>query len=128
MGPENAAGDQLTFMGRQLSPSFQMRTVSVAPGATHAYVEADWTDALVVVERGEIELECVDGERRTFTRGNTLWLVGLPLRALHNPGFETTLLVAVSRRPTRVTLFMAVPKKSPHGPISFQPALRPSDS
>jgi quercetin dioxygenase-like cupin family protein len=128
MVPENAAGDTLTFMGRQLSPSFQMRTVSVAPGATQAYVEAEWVDSLVVVERGEIELECVDGERRTFTRGNSMWLVGLPLRALHNPGFEPAVLVAVSRRPTRVTLFMAVPKRSPHGPISFQPRRRLSGS
>jgi hypothetical protein len=128
MSPEKPARDRLTFLARQLSPSFERRTISVAPGLARAYVETDWTDSLVVVERGEIELESLDGRRQRFVRGDSLWLCGLPLRLLRNPGTEPALLVAVSRRPARLTLFMAVSKKSPHGPISFRPAHRLRDS
>src|ERR671930_294760 len=128
MGPEKPGRDRLSFLGRQLSPSFERRTVSVAPGHARAYLEADWADSLVVVERGEIELECLDGKRQRFVRGDSLWLCGLPLKLLRTPGSEPALLVAVSRRPARLTLFMAVSKKSPHGPISFQPGRRLRDS
>ena len=88
----------LSFLGRRLPPSFQLRVVAVAPGSERAYVEAEWRDALVVVERGEIEVECLGGARRWFRCGDVLWLTGLPLRALHNSGHEPAVLVAVSRR------------------------------
>ena len=38
------------------------------------------------------------GSRLRLERGTVLWLVGLPLRALHNGGVEAALLLAVSRR------------------------------
>jgi hypothetical protein len=76
---------------------FEVRVVAVAPGRTRAYDEAEWTDALVIVEHGRIELEGLGGSRRTFERGAVLWLVGLPLRALHNHGHEPALMVAVTR-------------------------------
>ena len=49
-----------------------------------------------MVERGEIELECLAGNRLRCGAGAVLWLVGLPLRALHNRGSETAVLAAVS--------------------------------
>jgi hypothetical protein len=76
---------------------FERRAVVVAPGSMLPYVEADWHDALVVVDSGEIELECQDGTRRRFAGGDVLYLSGLPLRALHNSGAEPALLAAVSR-------------------------------
>jgi quercetin dioxygenase-like cupin family protein len=79
-------------------PAFVLRAVAVAPGCKRAYDEAEWRDAIVVVERGEIELECLGGTSQRFRRGDLLWLTGLPLRALHNRGRESALLVAVSRR------------------------------
>jgi hypothetical protein len=78
-------------------PSFLVRRIVVAPGTDRPYVEADWADALVVVESGGVELECTGGTRRRFGRGDMLWLIGLPLRALHNRGRVPTVLVAVSR-------------------------------
>jgi hypothetical protein len=77
---------------------FDVRAVGVEPGGHRIYHEAEWSDALVLVRCGEIELECVSGARHRFRRGDLLWLTGLPLRALHNRGPEATLLVAVSRR------------------------------
>lgn len=79
-------------------PGFAFRAVAVEAGGERIYDEAEWHDALVVVTRGEIELECLGGSRRRFERGDVLWLVGLPLRSLHNGGDEPAVLVAVSRR------------------------------
>jgi hypothetical protein len=76
---------------------FDVRRVAVAPGCALAYDEADWRGALVVVEQGRIELEGMGGGRRTFERGAVLWLVGLPLRALHNHGPERAVMVAFTR-------------------------------
>jgi hypothetical protein len=75
----------------------EVRLVAVAPGRSRAYDEAEWRDALVIVEYGQIELEGLNGSRQTFERGDVLWLVGLPLRALHNRGREPALMVGVSR-------------------------------
>jgi hypothetical protein len=76
---------------------FEVRRVAVAPGRSRAYDEAEWSGALVVVARGRVELEGLSGARRTFEAGAALWLVGLPLRALHNHGREPALMVAFTR-------------------------------
>jgi len=90
--------ERLSFLGRLLPSGFEMRVVVVDPGDTRVYRETDWRDALVVVERGEIQLEGAGGGRRDFSTGDVLCLVGLSLRALHNPGLEPAVLVAVSRK------------------------------
>ena len=77
---------------------FEVRWVRVLPGCTRAYDEAEWQDALVVIERGAIELEGSSGNRHHFGRGDVLSLAGLSLRALRNPGREPALLLAVARR------------------------------
>jgi hypothetical protein len=77
---------------------FDRRVVAVPPGAARHYDEADWRDALVLVARGEIELEARSGRRARFARGSVLSLAGLRLRALHNHGVEPAELVAVRRR------------------------------
>jgi hypothetical protein len=89
--------ERISFLDAELPPGFELELVSVEPGATRPYRDADWWDALVVVEHGEIELECVRGGRRRFDTGAVMWLAGLPLVALHNPGPEPVLLAAVSR-------------------------------
>ena len=75
----------------------RMRVVAVAPGDERPYDEDEWRDALVLVRSGEIELRGVSGARSSFGRGDLLYLQGIPLRALHNPGSEPAVLVAVSR-------------------------------
>jgi len=91
-------GDRLTFLGKRLPAAFEAREITVSPGHERAYDEAEWRDALVVLERGEIELECFGGASQHLQRGAVVWLTGLPLRALHNHGKEDAVLVAVSRR------------------------------
>ncbi|HEX6679144.1 MAG TPA: hypothetical protein VF063_00730 [Gaiellaceae bacterium] len=92
--------EAVSLVGRTLPPRFRRVKTAVAPGATRPYDEAEWRDALVVVERGEIELECVAGTCGTFRRGAILWLTGLPVRALHNRGRDPAVLVAIFRRGT----------------------------
>jgi hypothetical protein len=89
--------DRLSIAGRRLPPAFVRREVVVPPGSARPYDPAEWEDAIVVVERGEIELECRAGHLARFRRGDILWLTGLPLRVLRNHGGEPAVLVAVSR-------------------------------
>ena len=77
--------------------AFVRRLVTIEPGGVVAYDDADWRDAIVFVEDGEIVLECVRGGARRFRRGDILWLEGLPLRCVRNPGAVRTRLLAVSR-------------------------------
>lgn len=53
---------------------------------------------MVVVERGEIGLECMHGGRRTFGAGSVLWTVGLDLVSIHNGGDTPVVLSVVQRR------------------------------
>ncbi len=88
----------LPFIRGPLAATFERRVVVVAPGQALPYREAEWRGALVVVEVGQIELECRVGGLRRFGSGDILWMDGLALRWLRNPGRDSTVLVAVSRR------------------------------
>lgn len=72
-------------------------TVRIDPGAAADYTAADWADALVVVERGELEVECCSGQRARFAAGAVLTLVGLPVRRLYNPCSEPLVLALAAR-------------------------------
>jgi hypothetical protein len=78
--------------------AFTRRELVLAPGDRRVYDAAEWRDALVVVKRGELDIECRAGGRMRFVAGDMLWLTGLPLRAITNEGHEPVVLVAVSRR------------------------------
>jgi hypothetical protein len=77
---------------------FHRREVTVPAGARLEFVDADWRGAMVLVERGEIDLCCSRGGSRRFEAGAVLFFDGLGLVALRNPGVVDTLLVALSRR------------------------------
>jgi hypothetical protein len=98
MDDDEATRGRLSFLDRPLPPSFELRLVELGPGTQRVYDPEEWRGALVVVERGEVELECVRGGKRVFSSGAVLWLFGLPLRTLHNRGREAAVLSAVSRR------------------------------
>jgi hypothetical protein len=81
-----------------MSVGFTRRELVLGPGDQRAYDEAEWHDALVIVKRGELDVECRAGGRMRFVAGDMLWLTGLPLRTLVNNGLEPAVLVSVSRR------------------------------
>lgn len=78
-------------------PRFRRRVVTILPRTSIPFVAADWADAIVTIESGEIDLCCTRGGRRRFTQGAVLFLEGLSLRELQNPGPRDVVLVALSR-------------------------------
>ena len=76
---------------------FERRLVRILAGSDRVYDESEWLDELVIVVCGTLELEALSGRRWSFQRGSMLWLQDLPLRALHNQGAETAILMTVSR-------------------------------
>ncbi|MBV9919830.1 MAG: hypothetical protein JOY78_03110 [Pseudonocardia sp.] len=79
-------------------PAFRRRTVTIRAQETVPYVSEDWHDAIVMIEQGAVDLCCVRGGRRRFAEGAILFLEGLALTSLHNPGVDDAVLVALSRR------------------------------
>jgi RNA polymerase sigma factor (sigma-70 family) len=79
--------------------SFQTREIVVPSESELDCRGALWRDALVVVERGTVELVGSHGTRKKFIAGDILWLQGLSLRLLRNPGPGAVVLSATSRRP-----------------------------
>jgi hypothetical protein len=100
---DGACPDRLSLLGRPLPPAFELLVVTLAPGRERPFEAAEWRDALVVVERGEVELESLRGTRARFAHGAVLCLTGLPLRALRNRAADTAVLTVVRRggRPVR---------------------------
>jgi hypothetical protein len=101
--------ERLSLLECPLPPGFQLRLLIIGPLGSRPYRSAEWSDALVVIERGEVELERLDGSLWPFAAGSVLWLAGLPVRALHNPRSEAALLASVSRRPHAGTGPMSSP-------------------
>jgi hypothetical protein len=87
----------VSFFDGRVPSWVEVRIFAIAPGGERIYDPAEWRNALVVIERGQVELQCLNGAQWRFARGDTLFLAGLPLRALRNDGQETALLCALSR-------------------------------
>lgn len=98
LGEEGDVGDETSPLLPGRGSAFRRRAVVLAPGQSRPSGDAEWRDALVVVERGDVELECAAGGRRRFSGGAVLWLDGIDLRVLHNVGDEPVVLLTVSRR------------------------------
>ena len=88
----------VSFLGRPTPPGMDMRLVSIPRQSELAYEPSEWAGALVVVEAGEVELECRGGASACFATGSVLFFEGLGLRAVRNAGDEPALLSAVTRR------------------------------
>ena len=92
--------ERISLLGTDCPGSLRVRTVILQPGDTLDFVEADWASALVVVERGALEVECRSGSRARFDEGSVLSFCGLTLRRLHTAGDVPVVLSALSRRVT----------------------------
>ena len=78
------------------SPDFLRRVIELAPDQELSGLAA-WRDAIVFLTDGEIEVVCVAGGRRRFTRGAILCPTPT-VRLLRNSGAEPARLIAISRR------------------------------
>ena len=93
MTADEGAGHAL-FRGR-LAEGFSRRVVLLAPGGG---IDAErLAGAIVIVERGVLELVCRAGTCRRFGRGSMIPLAGRSVVHLRNPGRGPVVLVAVSR-------------------------------
>ena len=77
--------------------AFERWRVAIGPGAEHACAPDEWSDALVTIERGTLQVECSAGARCTFGRGDILGLAWLQAQALRNVGADEVVLRAVRR-------------------------------
>ena len=98
---DDSCRERLSFVGRKLADRFMCTWTTIEPGAETRYEPNLWDGALVVVEEGEIELECLNGDRQRFSRGAVLTLDFPQLRTLRNPGDQPALLSVVSRHDGR---------------------------
>ena len=95
---DDADHEALSLVDRSIPAAFVRWIVTIAPAASHPYVESDWRGALIEVDAGEVVLVGVTGGSLRVGPGAVLWLDGVPLVALHNPGGVPAVLVAVARR------------------------------
>ena len=77
---------------------FEQRRLLLAEHGMRRYEGNEWSEALVVVECGVLELEWADGVRLRFEPGDMLCLSGLALRALRGVGAGPTVLLVLGRR------------------------------
>jgi hypothetical protein len=98
MNDPNDRRERLGLGNRIPSSALDIRTVHLAPLSTLAFDAGAWRDCLVEVECGELGLQLLAEEERRFGPGDVLWLVGLPIVALRNPGYRPTVVIAASRR------------------------------
>jgi hypothetical protein len=89
--------EKVSFLCAPFPQSLRLRTVILQPQDALDYRRADWLDTVVVVERGELEMQCRSGARAWFGPGATLVFTGLGLRRLRNPGNAPLVLSALTR-------------------------------
>jgi hypothetical protein len=89
--------DRITFLGTRCPKDFRLHTLTLDPRGTIDYRPADWADALVVVERGALEVECRGGARAQFDAGAILAFAALAVRRLRNPSSKPLVLSILSR-------------------------------
>jgi hypothetical protein len=101
MTADAGVGD--TLFRDPLPDGFSRRIFRVAAGRELGLEPGRLTDAICVVEQGELELECRAGTCRRFGRGSMLPIALLPVSRLRSVGRRPLVLVAVSRAPLRAT-------------------------
>jgi hypothetical protein len=89
--------DRAAGRGR-LPPGFERWWLALGPGVERPTDRSEWAGAIVVIERGRLEVCCAAGGRATYEAGALLPLGWLPVLALRNPGAVETRLVAIRRR------------------------------
>ena len=87
------------FWGSRCPPGCRSSCLVISPADGLDYDERQWVGAVVVVEHGHLQLECRSGEQACFGEGAILWLTGLNLRRIINPGLTPLVLRSIRRAP-----------------------------
>jgi hypothetical protein len=95
MTADGRAGDAL--FRDPLPDGFARRVHRALPGRDVALEPAPPADAIVVVEQGELELECRAGTCRCFGRGSMIPIARLPMARLLSVGSRPLVLAVIAR-------------------------------
>src|SRR4051812_38138817 len=87
------------FRGSRNLPGCRTSLITIQPADDLEYDESQWAGAVVVVESGRLQLECWSGERASFDEGAVLFLTGLNIRRIANPGLSELVLKSIRREP-----------------------------
>ena len=79
----------------RLPTGFERWRVELAVGQQRPTDAAEWAGAIVLVEQGELQVDCLAGGSRTFVEGDLLVLGWLPLRRLRSVGTDDVRLLAL---------------------------------
>jgi len=101
---DDEASPLLAALARPDLPAHLERwRTTVAPGASRPTSAVEWAGAIVLVQRGSLEVDCTAGGTRSFSAGAVLALGWLPLTTLRNAGAVPVELLAIRRRGSRPT-------------------------
>ena len=90
-----------------LAVSCRRAEVVVLPaGELTPFRADDWRGALVIVQRGSLQVRCSSGRTAAFERGNVVYLQDVPLSAM-GAADEDVVLLVVRRRPSEAALVPA---------------------
>jgi hypothetical protein len=95
MTADGSAGDAL--FRDPLPDGFAIHVYRAAPGRDLGLEPAPPRGAIVVVEQGALELECLSGACRRFGRGSMIPIARLPVAHIRSVGSRPLVLVAVAR-------------------------------
>ena len=95
MSPAESGGPAL--FRDPLPEGFSRRVFRVAPGLELGTDPTDLQGTLMLVEQGELEVECRAGTRRRFGHGSMISIARLPVSRLRSVGTGALVLAAVSR-------------------------------
>jgi hypothetical protein len=86
-----------SFLARRPPPVGRVRIVVLRPARSLEYRREHWADALVIVERGTLEVELTSGDRARFGSGAILAFATVEPRRLNNPGACFLVISALTR-------------------------------
>lgn len=95
-----ASPGDFPFLTGALPAWLTRRTLVLASRESIDPAQGGWAQALVVVDRGEIEIETFAGERLRLRAGAVLSFRHLALRRVSNPGGEGAVIVAIWKTPS----------------------------
>ena len=93
--------DRPAFLGRRVPDAFGVRRITIPPGAERPSADDEWHDAIVILERGAIDVVDPRGDRRRFAPGDMLCLEWVECERIVNVGQIDAELVAIDRPPQR---------------------------
>ena len=91
--------DRPAFLGRRVPDAFGVRRITIPPGAERRSADDEWRGAIVILERGAIDVLDPRGDRRRFAPGDMLCLEWVHCERIVNVGEIVAELVAIDRPP-----------------------------